>query len=77
MFEAGVLAAALGTVGALLYVCRLYPGQDVEIEIPDVNDHRFAVALDADQAPQAAAKILAQLRKSGAVEVLDKQGVAQ
>jgi hypothetical protein len=77
MFEAGVLCAALGTVGALFFVSRLFPGQEVEIEIPGVNDHRFAIALDADQAPQAAAKIQAQLKKSGAVEVLEKQGVAQ
>lgn len=77
VFEAGVLAAALATVAALFYVCRLYPGQEPEIEIPDINDHRFAVALDADQAPQAADKIQALLKQSGALEVLDKQGGAQ
>ena len=80
VFEAGVLAAALGTVGALLWVSKLFPGQEVEIEIPDVNDHRFAVALDADQAPQAADKIRALLQKTGATEILEraeKQEVAR
>jgi hypothetical protein len=72
VFEAGVLAGALGTVGALLWVSQLFPGQEVEIEIPDVNDHRFAVALDADQAPQAAEKIRALLEKTGASEILEK-----
>lgn len=77
VFEFGVLLSALSVVGALLWVSRLFPGQEPDIAIPDVNEHRFAVALDADQAPQAADKIRALLAKTGALEVLEKQGGAQ
>jgi hypothetical protein len=77
VFEAGVLLSALSVVGALLWSSKLFPGQEPDIVIADVNEHRFAVALDADQAPNAADKIRARLAKTSAVEVLEKQGGAQ
>ena len=77
VFEIAVLGAALSTVGALLWVSGLFPGSTPRLEIPDVTNNRFGVALDADQAPKAAEKIAAFLRGSGAVEVLERQEVEQ
>ncbi len=71
-FEAGVLNCALTTVGALLAVCKLYPGREVPADLPRTTDDRFAVVLDADQAPGAADRITAALKRVGALEVTEQ-----
>jgi hypothetical protein len=75
-FEAGVLAAALLTVGALLGLTRLFPGQEPDFAMPSVTDDRFAVVLDGGQAPNAGPKIAAALKAKGAVEI-DEQDMAE
>ncbi|MGH7441246.1 MAG: DUF3341 domain-containing protein, partial [bacterium] len=68
-FEAGVLNCALTTVLALMAVCQLYPGKEPRFELPRSTDDRFAVVLDADQAPGACDKIIAALKAGGALDV--------
>jgi hypothetical protein len=72
VFEAGILIGALSTVGALLWVCNLFPGQFLELDTPTVTDDGFAVALDADQAPNAGEKIAGTLRGRGAFNVSEQ-----
>jgi hypothetical protein len=69
VFEAGVLSAAVTTVLALFWVCKLYPGQTPALDLPRTTDDRFAIVLDADQSAGAGDKIIQSLKKHGAVEV--------
>jgi hypothetical protein len=45
-FESMVLFAGLGTVLALLVVCRLFPGNKTKPPIPQVTDDRFVLVLE-------------------------------
>ena len=55
MFEAGVLAAGLGSVFAFFAVSRLFPGKQAYPHLDGVSDDRFTVVLVAtDQAFQGA-----------------------
>lgn len=47
MFEAGVLAAGLGSVFAFFVVSRLFPGKRVYPHLDRVSDDRFTVVLQA------------------------------
>lgn len=49
-FEVIVLAGALTTVGALLLVSRLWPGQPRQAPVRGVTDHRFALVLQPHNA---------------------------
>jgi len=49
-FEVTVLTAGVGTVIALLFVCRLYPGKSAELIVPGVTNDRFAILLEEEGA---------------------------
>jgi len=72
VFEAGVLLAALSTVGTLLWISNLFPGQVPELDLPGATDDRFAVSLDADQAVGAGEKIAQALKAGGATGVAEQ-----
>ncbi len=69
VFEDGVLSAAVTTVLALFYLCKLYPGQAPKLDLPTATDDRFVIVLDADQSAGAGDKIIQALKNRGAVEV--------
>jgi len=46
-FEAAVLLAGFGSVFALLWVSRLFPGRQARLVAPRVTDDRFVLAVDA------------------------------
>lgn len=67
-FEFTVLCASLITVGALLFVARLYPGKSCEV-LAGVTNDKFALALRADVAGFDEQKARALCTQHGAVEL--------
>jgi len=63
-FELTVLFAALITVAAFLARSRLFPGRSATA-LPDVTNHRFALALEVGGMDEAPRELL---RNNGAVE---------
>ncbi|MCY1020960.1 DUF3341 domain-containing protein [Pyxidicoccus sp. MSG2] len=66
-FELTVLFAALITVGSFLARVKLFPGSR-RVALPRVTDDRFAIALEAREAPEGASIAEELLRRHGAVE---------
>ena len=73
-FEAGVLAAGLGTVAVLLIVSGLFPWAKPKLVHPRVTDDTFVLEIcqtDADLDPGMAERLL---REHGAIEVNEDIG---
>jgi hypothetical protein len=66
-FELTVLFAALITVASFLARVKLFPGSR-RVALPRVTDDRFAIALEAREAPSDASVAEELLRRLGAVE---------
>ena len=49
-FESAVLLAGFGSVFALFFVCRLYPGRQSRFVIPRVTDDRFVLVIEESDA---------------------------
>jgi hypothetical protein len=61
MFELTVLFAGLGTVAALLFRARLFPGKTAVLAHPQVTDDRFVLVLHEDSAAFDADEVRALL----------------
>jgi hypothetical protein len=68
-FELTVLFAGLLTVGAFLARAKLFPGSRHPV-VPRVTDDRFAIAVEAREAPNNVAEAEQLLRQHGAVETV-------
>lgn len=71
-FEVGVLLAAFGTVLALLWRSRLYPGKEADIIDPRVTDDRFVVLLEEHDASFEHDRVRDLCLKNNAIEVEER-----
>ena len=68
-FEAAVLLAGFGSVFALFFVSRLFPGKRVKMIAPRVTDDRFVLVIDPSNAAFDTAAIDAMLQEFDVLEV--------
>lgn len=68
MFELTVLFAALSSVGALFYVCKI-PRIDPPIIDPDLSSHKFAIFIPFNDTGYDEARIEKMFKELGALEV--------
>ncbi|UYL08421.1 DUF3341 domain-containing protein [Bdellovibrio sp. SKB1291214] len=68
MFELTILLAALSSVGALFYACKM-PRIDPPIIDPDLSCHKFAIFVPHNDATYDETKLTALFKELGAVEV--------
>jgi len=68
MFELTVLFAALSSVGALFYHCKL-PQIDPPVIDPDLTSHKFAIFVPENDTGYDAEKLSRMYKDLGAVEV--------
>jgi len=72
MFEVMVLSAGVGTVLALLWTRRLFPGKTAVLPVEGVTDDRFALVLDAG-GPEEPTAMQRLLERHGAVEIVRRE----
>lgn len=68
MFELTILFAALSSVGALFYYCKM-PKIDPPVIDPDLTSHKFAIFIPENDMGYDAAKIEKMFKDLGAQEV--------
>ena len=68
MFELTVLFAALSSVGALFYACKI-PRIDPPMIDPDLSSHKFAIFIPFNDTGYDEAKIEKMFKELGALEV--------
>ncbi|HWU44106.1 MAG TPA: quinol:electron acceptor oxidoreductase subunit ActD, partial [Bdellovibrio sp.] len=68
MFELTVLFAALCSVAALFYACKI-PRIDPPVIDPDLSSHKFAIFVPANDTGYDEAKIEKMFKELGALEV--------
>lgn len=71
-FETAVLLAGYGSVLALFYVARLFPGKQVDPQLERVSDDRFVMVLDEVDAAFDAARIQAMLEPFNLLELEER-----
>lgn len=71
-FEAGVLLAGLGSVGALFAVCRLYPGKRALAVAPRVTDDRFVLVIGRSDGAMELGEFQHWLREHQALEIQER-----
>lgn len=72
-FEVTVLSAGVGTVIALLMVCRLYPGKKAKLVFPGVTNDKFAILLEAVGATFDADKVTQLCRQFHSTHVEERE----
>ncbi|QDK37444.1 DUF3341 domain-containing protein [Bdellovibrio sp. NC01] len=68
MFELTVLFAALCSVGALFYICKI-PRIDPPVIDPDLSSHKFAIFIPQNDTGYDEARIEKMFKELGALEV--------
>jgi len=68
-FAMMVLVAGFGSVFAFLATCRLFPGANAKSIVPGITDDRFALVVEADEAPLDAPQLEAMLDQYHVVKV--------
>ena len=68
MFELTILLAALSSVGALFFACKM-PRLDPPVIDPDLSCHKFAIFIPHNDVNYDESKIESMFRSMGAVEI--------
>ncbi|MGE5085577.1 MAG: DUF3341 domain-containing protein [Bacillota bacterium] len=68
MFELTILFAALSSVGALFYACKI-PRMDPPVIDPDLSSHKFAIFVPFNDTGYDEAKLETMFKELGAIEV--------
>ena len=71
-FEAAVLLAGFGSVFALFFVSRLFPGKRAQVVNPRVTDDRFVLVIGESDAAFDEAMLSRLMREHHAVETEEK-----
>lgn len=76
-FEAAMLLAGFGSVFALFFVCRLYPGKKIQVIHPRVTDDRFVIVIEETDAAfdvAAVERLLSEFHVVETEELLTRDG---